>query len=466
MNAIPRILAHGILEGLMPWQRDEVALALATGAHRGLWCDPGTGKTPVIVRVMMGKRLAGGTLPHLYLCPSSLTRQVVREIERFWPGSRVQRISNGRQQVDRAADVVVVGYGLLSRPSMLVTDLKTMTFDVVACDESHMLRNPVAARTKIVLLNSDAIIAAGRQRIFASGTMLVNHAGDMWPMVARLGVKTLAQDGKAISRGAFESRFVQFQTQWFGGRRVQTPIGSKDLGALREHLAPHVRRMTLREAVPDMPPLRVRALPIAAEGRMPDLPAEVEAEVRGILARVTSGDEDARFALMDLLEEHQVAMASWRRHLGMAKVEECAEILLDRLEGGEPAALVFVHHRDVGDAIATTLANNGIPAGMIRGDTPQARRDEYVQAFQAGTLRCLVLQHESGGVGLNLQAAAYGLVVESPWTDAAMRQSIARMHRRGQQRGVLVHVAAAEGTLDEVIAETIARKASEAAEFE
>jgi SNF2 family DNA or RNA helicase len=462
-----RMISTGILDGLMHWQREEVALALATEAHRALWGDPGTGKTPVIVRTMRGKRLAGSTLPHLYLCPSSLVRQVAREILTFWPGARVQRISNGRQHVDRSADVVVVGYGLLSRPSMLVTDLKTMTFDVIACDESHMLRNPVAARTQIVLLRSDAIIAAGRQRIFASGTMLVNHAGDMWPMISRLGVSALAEGGKAISRGAFENRFVQFQTQWFGGRKVSVPVGSKNLDSLKQCLAPHMRRITLREAVPEMPPLRVKALPIAAEGRMPDLPEEIEREVRGLLARITkAGDEDARFALMDLLEEHQVAMASWRRHLGMAKVQECSDILLDRLEGGEPCALVFVHHRDVGDAIATTLANNGIPAGMIRGDTSPARKDEYVQAFQAGALRCLVLQHESGGVGLNLQAAAYGLVVESPWTAAAMQQSIARMHRKGQQRGVLVHVAAAEGTLDEIIAETIARKASEAAEFE
>lgn len=464
----------GVLNDLMPWQRQEV-VKIAEGRHRALWADPGVGKTAVAARAALQRRRQGCPLPTLYLAPSALVGQVGREFVRWWPGCRVCVIRASGQAIDPRADAVVIGYGLLSRQTGLIDRLRPLAFGLMVMDESHYLRSHEAKRTQIILLAANAIATRAQQRLFLSGTMLVNHAGDLHPMITRLGVTALASTDpkgvrRSISRSAYESKFVVFAEKFFGGRSIRMAVGSKNLPELHTALAPHLRRARLQDVIAGLPSLRLPVLPLEADIRaVPGLPPGIAGAVQNLMDDIAELEEGpvraaAQTELMALLDEANIALSTWRRALGEAKAPAAAGVLIDRLQSGEPQAVCFVHHRSVGDAIKDALAEAGIACGLLRGGISQAERDATIAAFKGGALRVVICQHESGGTGVDgLQVARYGLVVESPWTAAALRQSVARLWRAGQRNAVLVEIATAAGTLDETIAEIIARKAGEAA---
>ena len=85
---------------------------------------------------------------------------------------------------------------------------------------------------------------------------------------------------------------------------------------------------------------------------------------------------------------------------------------------------------------------------------PIARRPAVVQAFQnAEGFAALVMQIELGGVGYNLQSASVVVLMEPQLKPSTETQAIARAHRMGQTRPVVVYRLIAANTIDEHILE-------------
>ncbi len=445
--------------------------------HWSLWWAPGCGKTWVAVRYAQALALDGNGKPAIYCCPSSLTAQVAAEAAKFWPGARIVRLRTGRDVLPPpdTFDIAVGGYELLVTSPALVRQCMALQWSLLVCDESHMLRSLGATRTGILLGPHGGPCLAHRADhvVFMTGTPLVNHAGDIYGAVRRMNVRELGvatpDGGKRVIRPAeFFGEFVRYENKYLGGRQVRMPVASKQLDKLRGILTPYCSTLTLADVAPHLPRQTVRHLMLPGTDVIEPLvkagviPADLVAELFALLADAEAGDDEAQREAWTLISELSGPLSSYRREIGSAKATAVGEVLVDRLEGGEPRGICFFHHRSVGEAVLAALHNAGLPAAIFYGGTNQGQRQRALEGFNTGRLRALVLQIDSAGQGLNLQACQYTLMAELPWTYAALTQAFQRTHRLGQELPTFVDIATVEGSLDAAVAAIAMRKAEEA----
>ena len=120
-----------------------------------------------------------------------------------------------------------------------------------------------------------------------------------------------------------------------------------------------------------------------------------------------------------------------------AKLQRLLEIADEAGENGHKV-VVFSYFRDVLDTVHRALGDRAF--GPITGSVPPEKRQAIVDAFtQTRQPAVLVSQMQAGGVGLNMQAASVVILCEPQVKPTTEAQAIARAHRMGQVRTVLVH---------------------------
>ena len=156
-------------------------------------------------------------------------------------------------------------------------------------------------------------------------------------------------------------------------------------------------------------------------------------------------------------------LATLRRWTGIAKAPAVAELVKNDLESIDKL-VVFAVYRQTIKYLEEAI---GPSAAVIHGDTPQARRQELIDAFQnTDQPRVLVLQIATAGTALTLHRSHNVVFAETTWTPADVVQAAKRCHRIGQRSSVLVRVVSLAGSIDEIVAAVITRKARELAELE
>ena len=96
---------------------------------------------------------------------------------------------------------------------------------------------------------------------------------------------------------------------------------------------------------------------------------------------------------------------------------------------------------------------------FLHGGTPQGRRDQMIERFQAGdSAPIFLLSLKAGGVGVNLTNANHVIHFDRWWNPAVENQATDRAFRIGQTRTVNVHKMITNGTLEERIDQMIEQK--------
>ena len=128
--------------------------------------------------------------------------------------------------------------------------------------------------------------------------------------------------------------------------------------------------------------------------------------------------------------------------------------------------LIFSTFRIVLDQVAVYLdlfhgAQSALPLRYLQmdGTTPAAEREEMIAEFNAPDSEfCIfLLTTRAGGLGVNLQSASTVLLLDADWNPSADLQAIARAHRLGQSKQVLVLRMVAPG-VEEYIMKTARAK--------
>jgi SNF2 family DNA or RNA helicase len=122
--------------------------------------------------------------------------------------------------------------------------------------------------------------------------------------------------------------------------------------------------------------------------------------------------------------------------------------------------LVFTQYVAKGRLLEAHLTRAGIPHQFLHGGTPVREREAMVARFQSGELPVFLLSLKAGGTGLNLTRADHVVHVDRWWNPAVEEQATDRAYRIGQTRPVQVHRMITRGTIEERIAELLARKRS------
>ena len=376
--------------------------------HQGrvlLGDEMGLGKTVQAIAAMVSLRNTGAT-HFMVVCPASVLSNWCREIEKH---SRLRAIKVHGE--DREASLEA----WLRKGGVAVTTYETTAyleladdcrFSMLVVDEAHYIKNPQAKRT----VNVKRLCAHADRLLFMTGTPLENRVDEMIGLI-RILQPELAAKLKAM---AFMSAAQSF-------REAAAPV--------------YYRRR--REDV------------------LTELPEKVESAEWSRLS-----EEEKRVYKQTLKGKNYAAVRRVSWNVGDLKDSSKAGRLVELVEEAaeeERKIIVFSFFLDTIRDVGAMLGDRCF--GPINGSVPPQQRQEIIDAFDSAPPGAVLLaQIQSGGTGLNIQAASVVILCEPQFKPSVEDQAISRAYRMGQARNVLVYRLLCEDTVDERIMELLDEK--------
>ena len=384
--------------------------------------DMGLGKTVQVIALLL-KRAAEG--PSLVVAPASVCVNWVREMERFAPTLRPVTLWGAKADLEATGkgDVVVASYGLLvSRAD----EFAAVDWNGVVLDEAQAVKNAATQRAHV------AKRLRAKFRVAATGTPVENRLAEFWSIFSFLNPRLLG------SLKEFESRFTD-------AAGYATP-------QLKRLVEPFVLRRLKRDVLKELPEKTEVTLRVELDA---DERAAYEACRREALDSLA--DKDAARDRASVLS----ALMRLRRfccHPSLvfpdrdrsAKLEAVLQLLEDLRDAGH-RALVFSQFTDYLAIVRTAVEARGWTCRYLDGTTSAADRAAAVDAFQRGDGDFFLISLKAGGVGLNLTAANFVLLLDPWWNPAVEDQAADRAHRIGQKLPVTVYRIVAADTVEERI---------------
>ena len=389
---------------LFPFQIKALSkLARLPKAILGL--DQGLGKTIVAITDL--------TPPALIVCPASLRQNWKDEINKWRPELRVGLVINKKYSPEFDYDILIVSYELITLfTAPVINNFRPKTFIL---DEAHYIKNAKAKRTKrcMRLIKKIPKVRA------LTGTPMPNRPIELWPLLYALGQTRLSFHAYANIYCA------AYRDEW--GKLVVS--GASNLHGLKRLIAPVLIRYEKSQVLKELPEKIYRVIAL-------DLPVPQQEKQLNFEDIKKSKNPIPFVGVAELMQMH-----------GLAKLPLALEFCRDALESPGKVA-IFCHHKKVLDGIANGLAKfNPV---VFQGDTPMAHRQGLVQLFQTdSTRRVFIGQNSAAGVGLTLTSANRVIILESPWTPAAVAQIADRCHRIGQKNAVTVDLLTIHRSIDE-----------------
>lgn len=120
----------------------------------------------------------------------------------------------------------------------------------------------------------------------------------------------------------------------------------------------------------------------------------------------------------------------------------------------EEKCVLVSHYTSTLNILEAFCQKKGYSYYRLDGQTPQVKRQEYVNAFNNVSQRSsfiFLLSSKAGGLGINLIGASRLCLIDSDWNPSHDLQSMARCHRDGQKRPVFIYRFLTTGAIDEKI---------------
>jgi SWI/SNF-related matrix-associated actin-dependent regulator 1 of chromatin subfamily A len=359
-------------------------------------------------------------------------------------------------------DVVILNYDVLKKYR---EQIGARQWDVLIADESHYVKNPKAQRTQMLLGGGDKKlppIEAGR-RMFLTGTPITNRVHELWTTV-----KALDPTGLGASWKGFHVRYCDAHQDRFGWKID----GAANLDELQDRLRASIMvRRLKKEVLPDLPGKFRQVVELETDPAIRRLLqselSEYDAKSSDIermradaeLAEASGDDEAYREAVGKLHDANQALfteMARIRHEVAVAKLPAVIEHVKDALDGDPGKLIVFVHHKDLVDALMQEFGDTAV---KIDGSMSAEARHGSAHAFQNDpSKRLFVGSIRACSEAITLTSASHVMFGELDWTPAKMMQAEDRAHRIGQSDNVFVEHLVLNGSLDARMAHALVAK--------
>ncbi|HHS97733.1 MAG TPA: serine/threonine protein kinase, partial [Chloroflexi bacterium] len=406
--------------------------------------DMGLGKTIQVLAFLQSLKERGeAEHASLLVVPKSLLTNWQREAARFTPALRVLPFVGKDRKKDTAFfdqyDIVLTTYGTMLRD---IQFLRSYRFHYAILDESQAIKNPLAKTAQAARrLNAD-------HRLAVTGTPVENTTFELWSQFAFVLPGLL---------GGLE----------FFRKEFAIPIergGDKGAAArLRRLVFPFILRRTKDQVAPELPPRTERLLFADLTPAQRSLYSRYRdryrAEVLGLIDR--QGINSARMKILEgLLRLRQICLhpalvePTFRGKAG--KFDVLFEVL-ETLLAERHKVLIYSQFVKVLHLVRERLDQSGAPYAYLDGRT----RDRHAQVdrFQNDPdVPFFLISLRAGGLGLNLTAADYVILLDPWWNPAVEAQAADRVHRIGQDKPVFVYKLIAKDTVEEKILELQERK--------
>ncbi len=399
------------------------------GAGGCLADDMGLGKTIQTIAFMLSRADKG---PSLVIAPTSVVPNWEAELKKFAPDIRPIVLNNVRERAMAVrhtgpGNVVISSYGILANSTEALLE---RDWNIICLDEAHQIKN------RWTRVSHAAMELKGESRMILTGTPVQNSLNDLWNLFQFINPGML---------GKFESFKEKYSSK-------NEDEAEKKLEELKTVTQPFILRRTKDQVLDELPKkteidYMVTMSPaemLTYENMRSFLEMDIVAGPGGVGISVFEGLTKLRLACCSMeIQDNQWAG-------GSSKLEEL-KFLLQHLYNDQSHVLVFSQFTSFLTLVKKVLKEIGIPFLCLDGGTPLEQRADLVQQFQDGDIRMFLISLKAGGLGLNLTAANYVILLDPWWNPSIEEQAIDRAYRIGQTQDVTVIRMLAEHTIEQKI---------------
>ncbi len=459
----------GLKRKLYAYQSEGVRRFLERGRML-LADDMGLGKTTQAIAACHALFHARFVRRGLVVTPASLKPQWLREWTATTDAPAVLVDGDARERAEiyrrTATGFLIVNYEIVLRDFEL---LLPFAKDLVVLDEAQRIKNYATKSAMYVKM------LPARRRLVLTGTPMENRFDELASILDWVDDRALAPKWRLAA--------WHFRHE---GDGMNTRTGARNLGTMRERLAPCVVRRLRSDVIDQLPSRTDTRVPVA-------MTSEQQEEHDALIQPIK--------ALMAIAEKRPLTQPQFLRLMQLLTTQRMisnglAQVRFDEvwpgLESGRPTravldglfapkldevrslieALVLAQDRKVvifsqwrrmlklADwAISDLLASTGRRSLFFTGAESAKLRTQSLVDFHDDPRASVLFLTDAGGVGLNLQHAANACInLELPWNPAVLEQRIGRIYRLGQKRPIDVYNLVAEPGIESRIAAVLATK--------
>ena len=308
-------------------------------------------------------------------------------------------------------NVAVINYDLIfRRPELL-----KIKFDTIMLDESSMIQNETAKRTKAILkLKTDNVI-------LLSGTPTGGKYEKLYSQLKLLGWN--------ISKSQYWSEFIETRKIDMGGFKIPVVTGYKNIGRLKRKMRQYGCNFLKTDEVFDLPAQTFTDINVNTTKEYRKFKKDKIVSVSG---RELVGDT----TLTQMLYERQLC--------GAYNAEKLAAFA-DILDSTNDRLIVFYNFNAELDELKAILEKRQRPFSIVCGAIKDL--EDYKNESDSVTL----IQYQAGAKGLNLQKANKIIYFTPTLSVEDYMQSIKRIHRIGQAKPCFYYRLICKNSIEEKI---------------
>lgn len=440
----------------------------------------------------------------LYLCPSSLVKNVRDEWKNWAPHRNVMFIykmtkDERNYALEFAKEnfqeyVVICNYEAWRRDSKLLNTFIEMDFDTVIIDEAH---NAKEMKTSIWKgINSILTTSKPEYIIPMTGTPILNRPQELFTLLNMVAPTVYYHENDFLY-----SYCEQYTTDT---GTVLWKFKEGGLERIAKQISKYFMRRTKDQAGIKLPPKTLIVHDLELDKESYPLQAKARQEMRQYATIVIDESKGkalsaaaviAMYTRLRQIETWPAGIIQYAKDPMTGKIligpdgekeialqldiEESQKLdyCINQSSNGEwdgliPEAIedermvLFSQFKAPLREIAHRVNASGKHAIILDGDTPESLREEIRHDFDVrytpdrsqSKWDIVLCNYKVGGVGLNLTGATQLIVLDEEWNPGKRDQAYDRIHRIGQEKPVTVHLLRVQNTIDDWLASLMENK--------
>lgn len=326
------------------------------------------------------------------MCQKSKVNDWLDHFKEYYPQYTVVDGTKKLNELPMEPFVIIVNYDIIYRREW-VKQLRQFT---LMLDESSMIKNDMAKRTKAILkLNPSSVI-------LLSGTPTGGKYEELYSQLKMLGW--------TISKTEYLNKYTIWRLADFGGVPFRQIIGYKNVDDLNQKLREYGAVFMKTEEVLTLPEQNFIPVKIACTSQYKRFMRDSIVNIDGV----------------DLVGDNTLKKLLYARQLCGAYHDKKLQALGDIIESTNDRVIIFYNFNQELEAIKKVIGKR--PYSVVNGSCKD------LTAYQKHRDSIVLVQYQAGAMGLNLQEANTIVYFSPTLSSDLYEQSKKRIHRIGQNR--------------------------------
>lgn len=292
-------------------------------------------------------------------------------------------------------------------------ELKRLTNFTMMLDESSMIKNETAKRTKFILSLKPS------HTILLSGTPTDGKYEFLYSQLRLLGWK--------ITKTAYYNRYIKTELRSYGGPTFRVVTGYKNVSELKAKLKEYGAVFAKAEEVIKLP-----------EKKFIKEYSTVSSDYKKFMKdRVIKIDDK------ELTGDSTLSKRLYARMLCSAYSKDKISRLIDLVNSTSDRVIIFYNFNTELEALKKAVSDR--PISIVNGQVKD------LKAYENNDNSVTLIQYQAGAMGLNLQKANRIIYFSLPERSELFEQSKARICRIGQEKQCYYHIMMCRKSVEEKI---------------